>query len=186
MEDLGLDEVLNNFQKEIDNQKIISKDATPIEEIKKAEIPEELTKEEDALTGDLFSQISAMTIPQKIKLAMFGNVNARRILIRDSNKLVSSAVLSNPRFGESEAVEAAKNSNTSEHILRMITRKSNWMKNYSLKVALMFNPKVPVGVTLPMIKSLTTKDLRALAKSKNIPTVLVTQSKKLIEKREKR
>ena len=41
----------------------------------------------------LLKQIKEMTIPQKIKLALFGNQTARTILLRDSNRIIPMFVL---------------------------------------------------------------------------------------------
>lgn len=132
---------------------------------------------------DMFARIRDMTIPQKIKLAMFGNKSARGILIRDRNKQVPLFVLHNPRLGEEEVVEFARNTNLDELVFRAIMHNSTWMKNYSVKVNLVSNPKVPIDISLRWVKYLHDAELRMLAKSKNVPQVIASQCRKLVERR---
>ena len=175
-----------DFQKELE---------TAFGDLEAIEVPQDLLEEEaeeeaeeekeEEESADIFTQISNMTIPQKIKLAIFGNVNARKILIRDTNRMIPLFVLQNPRISDKEILDAAKNTNVDEGVHRAIARNGQWMKMYAIKVAIVSNPKVPIGVALPQLKHLQLRDLRMLAKSKNISSVIATQSKKLVSKREK-
>ena len=152
------------------------------------EVPEELMNEEaDGLDEtNLFKLINEMSIPQKIKLALFGNKVARGLLIRDPNRQVSQFVLQNNRLREGEVVDFAKNTNLDEQIHRNIARNPGWLKGYDIKVALVSNPKVPPDVAMRFVKHLQDKDLRKLAKSKNIPSAVSTSCKKMAEKRQKK
>ena len=152
-----------------------------------------LTKEldEDETLGEeetqtLSGKIRDMGIPEKIKLAMLGNSVARGLLIRDPNWMVASFVLSNPKITDGEIHDFAKNANLDELVFRSIAKKSAWMKNYSVKQAIVSNPKTPVDISIKWLKFLKDKDLKNLAKSKGIPQVIASQCKKLIEKRSKK
>ena len=140
-------------------------------------------KEEEA--QNLFTQIRDMSIPQKIKLAMFGNQMVRAILIRDTNRQIPLYVLENAQITDNEISEFARNTNLDEGIFRAINRNSKWMKNYTIKLALVSNPKVPVDISLKWIKFLRDRDLKQLSKSKNIPGVIASQCRKTVEGRKK-
>lgn len=149
-------------------------------------LPDELMNEEQEVKENqenLCAIIKEMNVPQRIKLALFGNLTARALLVRDSNRLVSQFVLQNPKLTEGEVVEFAKNANLDEDILRSIGNSGTWMKNYSIKVAIVSNPKVPVDVSLKWVNYILDKDLRKLSKSKNIPDVIASQCRKTLEKR---
>lgn len=132
----------------------------------------------------LSNLIREMSIPQKIKLAMFGNLTARTILLRDTNKLVPFFVLENPRLTDNEVLDIAHNNQLDEGILRAVGNNLQWMKTYAVKQALVTNAKTPIDVTLKWLKFIKEKDLGRLAKSKNVPQVVSTQARKLIEKRQ--
>jgi hypothetical protein len=145
--------------------------------------------EEDILKDEtnLFAIIDELTIPEKIKLALFGNQTARALLLRDhANKQIPLLVLQNPRITDTEIVEIAKNPNMDERVLRAIGLDPNRMKAYALKIAIASNPRVPLDVSLKWLKHLRDRDLRVLARSKNVPQVISTQSRKLLDKRTER
>ncbi|NOT45452.1 MAG: hypothetical protein HOP14_12695 [Acidobacteria bacterium] len=134
----------------------------------------------DRLTSTL-SRIAAMSPIQRISLALKGTREERAVLIRDSNKLVSMAVLSSPKIGESEVESISKMANVSEEVLRVIGGSRAWMKNYSIAVSLAKNPKTPVALSMNLLSRLNDRDLKALCADRNVPDVLrVTARKKIV------
>ena len=69
----------------------------PTQEEESTATAEEEPEEEEGAKKTLVQIVNAMTPAQKICLAMKGNREARSILIRDSNKLVCTAVIRSPR-----------------------------------------------------------------------------------------
>ncbi len=57
------------------------------------------------------------------------------------------------------------------------------MKNYQIKLNIIGNPKVPVGVTMRFLSTLRLAEVKALAKNKNVPQGLANAAKKLMEKK---
>jgi hypothetical protein len=132
--------------------------------------------------NDVRTQLGKMTISQKIKAAMFGSSTVRGILIQDPNRLIQQFVLKNPQLSMDELTEFSRSPNTPAGVLRTINQNDAWMKNYTLKLGLVSNPKTPIELSLKWVKFLVANDLKKLAKSKNIPqTLSVTARKKLIE-----
>ena len=151
-------------------------------------IPEQLiedaneeTQDEDAKTETLTEFLRSASIPQRIKLALLGNQTARSFLIRDANRQIAMFVLENPRITDNEIQDFSRNTNLDEGIFRKIAQNQQWMRNYSVKQSLVSNPKTPVDVSLRWLKFLNDKDLRLLAKSKNIPQVIGAQARKILE-----
>lgn len=131
----------------------------------------------------MFEKIRAMTVPQKIKLALFGNLTARNILIRDANSKVAQFVLANNRLTENEITEFARNTNLDDSIYRGIAKNHAWTKQYSVKLSLVANPRVPIDVALSWTKHIKDKDLERLAKSKQIAQVVAAQCRKILDQR---
>lgn len=124
-------------------------------------------------------------IGEKIKFALTGDKEWRTILIRDSNKLVSSAVIKNPRITDAEILTIAKSKLQNEEIVRLICMNKEWLKIYPIRKALVENCKTPLPKALRFMSSLTVKDLSSLAKSRNIQTVLSTQARRLLSAKKK-
>lgn len=116
----------------------------------------------------LLQRIGALRVGERIKLAMRGNREERMVLIRDRSKLVSLAVLESPKVNDSEMETFAGMKNIQEAVLRAISTKRNYIKNYGVVRALANNPKAPLDVVLPLLAYLLVKDLRTLAMNKNV------------------
>ena len=96
-----------------------------------------------------------MTVVEKIKAALTGNLETRSLLIRDSNKIISRAVLQSPKISETEAESYAAAKNVSEEVLRLISLNRRFMKSYVVMRALVNNPRAPIDVSLPLLRRLT-------------------------------
>ncbi len=126
-------------------------------------------------------KISAMTVAQRMSLAMKGSREERAILIRDPNKIVGVAVLSSPKLSETEVESIAKMTSISDELLRIIAHTRAWVKNYGVMLALTKNPKTPVAVSMNMLARLNDRDLKMLSTDRNIPEILrITARKKVV------
>ena len=143
---------------------------------------EEESEERSEALGTL---IKSMSVAQRIKLALFGNLAARNILLRDTNKQIPLLVLENPRLTENEVADISRNTQVDESVLRAVGNNTQWMKNYALKFNLVSNPKTPIDIAMKWLKFIKDKDLQRLARSKNLSQVIATQSRKLLEQRQK-
>jgi len=120
-----------------------------------------------------------MSIPAKIRLAMMGNKFQRGQLIRDPKKLVALAVIKAPSVKENEASQYASNNSLCEDVVAYIAAKKEWTKLYNIKLALVNNPKCPLPAAMRLLPHLRAKDLRAMARSRSIPSALAAQARKL-------
>lgn len=128
-------------------------------------------------------RISHMSLQEKLRLTLIGNAAARALLVRDSNRMVSFAAISSPMVTEAEACGIANSRQVGEDILRFIGNKRDWLGNYEVKKALVFNPKTPVGVSMKFLSHLQTADLRVLARSRGVPAALKTAAAQRVAKK---
>jgi hypothetical protein len=136
---------------------------------------------EEERRASVTQRLGAMTVAQRMNVAMKGSREERSILIRDPNKLVSTAVLSSPKMTEAEIESIAKMANVSEEILRIIGGNRAWVKNYNVALALTRNPKSPVALSMNLLNRLNDKDLRQLSTNRNVAEILrVTARKKVV------
>ena len=117
-------------------------------------------------------RIARMTVGERVQLGMKGSREDRYILIRDGSKVVSSAVLESPKLTDQEIETFASMKNVQESVLRGIAGKRKFMKLYPVLRALTANPRCPLDVALPIMKSLLVQDLRNLSMNKNVPDTL--------------
>jgi hypothetical protein len=131
----------------------------------------------------LLQQIGRMTVAQRVQFAIKGGSEARRTLIRDSNKVVQRAVLQSPRLTDQEVEAFAAMANLTDEILRLIAGNRVFRKNYIVIRNLMNNPKTPLDVTLHMLPILNGVDLKKLSMNKNVPETLRATAAKLMRTR---
>ncbi len=104
----------------------------------------------------------------RIQLAMKGSKEERSILIRDGTKVVALAVLDSPKVTDSEVENFANQKNVLEAVLRGITMKRRFAKNYSVTRNLVFNPRTPLDASLGLMKNLLVQDLKNLSGNKEV------------------
>jgi len=149
-------------------------------------VPAELLVETEAegpekvVPQSLFAKIQGMGVHERIKLAMRGNKDARTILMRDPIRLVRRCVLQNPRISDGEVIAVARNRSADEELLRMINEKREWVRNYQVRHALSTNPKTPLPVALRHVSTLSERDMRFVAKSKNVPQAVAVQARRIL------
>ncbi len=132
----------------------------------------------------LLERLANMSVAQRVQFAFKGGSEARRTLIRDSNKVVQRAVLQSPRLTDQEVEAFASMSNLTDEILRAIAKNRNFRKNYVVVRNLMNNPKTPLDVSLHMLPILNVMDLKKLCLNKNIPETLRSTAGKLQRQRQ--
>ena len=129
----------------------------------------------------VLQKLARLKVGERIKLAMLGNREERSILIRDSSKLVSSAVLASPKVSEQEIETFANMKNVRENVLRDIARNHKFLKNYVVVRNLCNNPRTPLDLSLSMVKNLLAPDLKTLSMNKNVPETLRKMGLKLFK-----
>lgn len=127
----------------------------------------------------LIERLAKMSVSERVQFAMKGGSEARRTLIRDSNKVVQRAVLQSPRLTDQEVEGFASMTSLTDEILRLIAGNRKFRKNYVVVRNLLNNPKTPLDVSLHMLPMVNAVDLKRLTSNKNIPETLRTTATKL-------
>ncbi len=131
----------------------------------------------------IINRIMKMGMKDRVKLAMKGDRESRNILIRDPNRIVSQAVVANPRITEQEVEKIASMRSVSEDILRQIASSRNWSRNYQIAHNLAKNPRTPIANVLNILSRLQLRDLAALSKNRNVSDAVRRQALRLSQAR---
>lgn len=144
-----------------------------------ADLPEDA--DEDPAESER-TDISQLSVLQRMKLAMKGTREQRAVLVRDSNKLVAAAVLSSPKVNEAEIETFTKMGNVSEDVLRIIGQNRSWTKNYGVILGLCRHPKTPPAIAMSFVQRLNERDLKALSTDRNAKDGLRLLARKMLTK----
>lgn len=128
----------------------------------------------------VYQQIMTMGVAEKVKAALTGDKEWRKLLIRESNKLVCAAVLKNPRVSDGEVLAVVNNKSSNDELIRIVTMNREWMKNYAIKQALVVHPRTPPALALRYMNILSERDLKALSKSRDIAQVIATSARRML------
>jgi hypothetical protein len=131
----------------------------------------------------LIQKLGKMTVSQRVQFAIKGGSEARRTLIKDTNKVVQRAVLQSPRLTNQEVEAFASMSSLTDEILRLIATNRNFRKNYVVVKNLLNNAKTPLDVSLNLLPMMNPIDLKRLTTNKNVPETLRTTALKLQKQR---
>jgi hypothetical protein len=140
--------------------------------------------EEEQKKLTITQRIMRMSVAEKIKLATLGNKEARTLLLRDSNKLVSMAAATSPRITDGEILSLANSRTVSADVLRYIYGNREFLKAYAVKTSLVKNPKVPLPTALKLMYTLQERDIKELARDRNVPQTIQAQAKAFLMKKE--
>lgn len=131
----------------------------------------------------LIRKIARMTVKDRMKLAMKGDKEARLILIRDSNKVVCTAVVNNPRITEQEVEKIAAMSSVSDEVLRVISMNKAWARLYTVTHNLARNPRTPIAIAMNILMRLQDRDLQALSMNRNVSETVRRQANRVYQQR---
>jgi hypothetical protein len=130
--------------------------------------------------------LHAMTVPQRLKMAMKGSREQRAVLVRDNNRMIAAAVLSSPKLAETEVEAFARMANVSEDVLRTISMNRSWMRRQAVATALVKNPKTPATISLFLLPRMQQRDVKNLAIDRNVPEALRLHAKKMMQRQQDR
>ena len=133
---------------------------------------------------NMTQKVLQMSVSEKIKLATLGNKEARTILLRDSNKLVCMAAATSPRITDGEILSLANSRVVNADVLRYIYSSREFLKVYAIKTSLVKNPKVPLPTALKLMLTLQEKDIKELARDRNVPQTIQSQAKSWLQKKD--
>ena len=151
---------------------------------------ERVIRETRAEAGDvapervsLIRQVMLMKVKDRVKLGMKGDREARSILIRDSNKIVATAVIRNPRITDQEIEGISAMRTVADEVLRLIAMNRAWARSYTIIHNLARNPRTPIAASIGILPRLQTKDLKTLGQNRNVPENVRRQAYRLVQTR---
>ena len=131
----------------------------------------------------LIRRIMFMTVKDRVKLALEGDREARGILVRDSNKIVATAVIHNPRLTDHEVEGIAAMRTVSDEVLRLVGRNRAWARSYPIIHNLARNPRTPLATAIQILPRIRSRDLQSISQNRNVSEAVRRQAYRLSEMR---
>lgn len=131
----------------------------------------------------LIKQLMNMNARDRVKLARKGDREARSILIRDSNRIVSAGVINNPRITDHEVENISSMRTVSHEVLRLISLNRGWARSYTIIHNLCRNPRTPIPTAITILPRIRTKDLHHISLNRNVSEAVRRQALRLAQAR---
>ncbi len=131
----------------------------------------------------LIRRIMFMNVKDRMKLGMKGDREARSVLIRDSNRVVATAVINNPRVTDQEVENIAAMRTVADEVLRLISLNRAWARSYPIIHNLVRNPRTPIPTAISTLPRIRTKDLKNITQNRNVSEAVRRQALRLAQTR---
>jgi hypothetical protein len=135
--------------------------------------------------SEINKRLATMSVREKIKYALFGNREIRAVLVRDTNKEVSRAVLKSPKLTDNEIETISAMRAIADDILREIGNSKEWTRNYAVVQNLVRNPKTPPAISQRLLFRLRKQDLALLTRDRSIPDAVRHNASRAFNQRAK-
>ncbi|MFQ5524893.1 MAG: hypothetical protein ACE5GX_01400 [Thermoanaerobaculia bacterium] len=135
--------------------------------------------ESDETVGLTESQVRSLPIPVRLRLTRGASKALRNILVKDPNPMVATSVLRNNPMNELEVEHIANNRAVISEVLDAIAKQRNWIRKYSIVLALVKNPRTPAGLAARLVPRLAVRDLQGLARDRNVANAVRSTAKRL-------
>ncbi len=116
----------------------------------------------------------------RVSTALRGSRDERTAILRENNPVLHGHVLRNPSIQLDEIVSIAKMRTVSPELLKIIADKREWATRPEIAVALVRNPKTPVGVAIRLLDHVPIQELRQLAKDQNTRSAIQSAARKRV------
>jgi hypothetical protein len=94
------------------------------------------------------------------------------------------AAATSPRITDGEILGLANSRTVNADVLRYIYSTREFLKSYAIKISIVKNPKVPLPTALKLMYTLQEKDIKELARDRNVPQTIQAQAKAFMMKKE--
>jgi hypothetical protein len=131
----------------------------------------------------IYEQLAKMTVPQRLRQALFGTREVRTILIRDRNREVARNVLRSPKITDQEVESFAAMRSISDEILREIGNSREWSRSYVVVQNLVKNPRTPPATSQRLMGRLQAKDLAGLVRDHGVSEAVRRNADRLLRQR---
>ena len=134
----------------------------------------------------VFHRISKMTVTEKVQLAVRAGREERRILMKDAHHQAHVYLLKNPKITSDEVAQMCKSHNITPEMLIDISHNLDWMRNGTIRMSVIKNPKTPSTVVKKHVQTLNDHELYQLARSDSVRESVSRMARSVLAQKGKR
>ncbi len=131
----------------------------------------------------LWKRYQEMSRAEKLKLARQGNMDERRMVLKDRDASLHVHVLNNPGMTPKELAQLIRAGGVSVAFLQKVCERTELLGNAGVASALVGNPATPTNIAVRLVQRIPLEHARRIAKSTNYKQAVVTAARKRVIKR---
>jgi hypothetical protein len=116
----------------------------------------------------LKEKLPELRLGEKITLGRLATSGVLMALLAESDARILEAGLPNPRLRESDLLALLRRPDIPVALLAAVGASTRWAQSYAVRLALVLEPRSPLGVALAQLSSLRKKDLLRVAGTANL------------------
>lgn len=129
----------------------------------------------------LRDKLAEMRMGERVTLGRMATPPVLLALLCDSEPKVVRATLQNPRLREEDLLIQVRGVNVPRVLLETVARSPRWSERYALRLALVLQPRTPLGVALGQISSLLPRDLRRVGREGDLHPLVRAAARRVAE-----
>jgi hypothetical protein len=127
----------------------------------------------------LRDKVPDLRLGDRVALARIATPPVLPLLLADADRRVAEACLTNPRLREEDLVTAIRQDLVSRALLEVVAASTRWSANYSVRLAVVLQPRTPLAIALGQLSALVPRDLRRLAEAPVAPLLQIAAGRLL-------
>jgi hypothetical protein len=113
-------------------------------------------------------KIAALSVGEKVRLAVHGSRDERALLAKDRAGIVQASLVRNPRITIDEVLALARAPHLSPDAAEAMVEHPSYGASAQIALALVRNPRTPIPLAVDLLGKLQVHDLRVIAKGLNV------------------
>jgi hypothetical protein len=129
--------------------------------------------------GALKERLPELRVGEKVTLGRIATPAVLAGLLADPEAKVVRACLQNPRLREEDLVTVLRQADVPRALLEAVPESWRWRESYAVRLALVLQPRTPLGVALAQLSSLLPADLLRVAEASGLPPLVQIAARRL-------
>jgi hypothetical protein len=122
--------------------------------------------------GLLQEMLPDLRLGERITLARLATPAVLPGLLADGEPMVVDASLTNPRLSEEQVTVALRRDATSAVLPEAVAASRRWGERYAVRLALVLQPRTPLGIALGQLRALLPRDLDRVGEAEGLRPVV--------------
>ncbi len=145
-------------------------------------LPPALRSRAESLLED---ELAELRLGDRLTLARLATPVLLRALLRDADPRVIDAGLECARLSESELTQAIARKDAPARLMERVAASARWGESYAVRLALVAQPRTPLGVALAQLTGLDRRDLLRIGDSPGLLPLLQAAALRVVTERTK-